>query len=67
LSIIYDSKHPKKGGIQGTKKEGPTSKKTKGPSKKGQTIRNIKFPNSLVLQEAHQIMKGEDPLKERLA
>jgi len=33
LPIINKSKHPKKGGIQGTKKEGPMFKKTKQPLK----------------------------------
>jgi hypothetical protein len=37
---------PKKGGIQGTKMEGPTSKKTKNPPKKANHKGKIKFLNS---------------------
>jgi hypothetical protein len=43
LSIINKSKHPKRGGIQGTKKEKPMSKKTKEPPKEGKPLWNIKF------------------------
>ncbi len=32
--IINKPKHPEKGGIQGTKMEAPTSKKTKEPPKR---------------------------------
>jgi hypothetical protein len=55
LSIINKSKHPKRGGIQGTKKEKPMSKKTKEekpmskktkePPKEGKPLWNIKFMN----------------------
>jgi hypothetical protein len=48
LPIINKSKHPKKEGIQGKKKEEPMSKKTKEPPKEGKPPRNIKFPNPLL-------------------
>jgi hypothetical protein len=47
LTIINKSKHPKKGGIQGKKREGCTSKKTKEPPKEGKPPGNIKFLNPL--------------------
>jgi hypothetical protein len=67
LLIIYKSKHPKKGGIQRTKMEGPTSKKTKKSTKKGEPQKDIKFSNCFLSREAYQIRKGEDLLKGHLA
>jgi hypothetical protein len=63
LPIIKKSKHPKKRGIQGTKTEGPVSKKIKESSKETKPQRNIKFSNPLLSREAYQIMKREDALK----
>jgi hypothetical protein len=59
LPIINKPKHPKKKGGENTKnkKEGPMSKKTKESTKKVNHKGNIKFPNSLPLQEAFQIRK----------
>jgi hypothetical protein len=48
LTIINKSKHPKKGEYKGKKREGPMSKKTKKPPKKGKPPRNINFPNALM-------------------
>jgi hypothetical protein len=45
LLVINKSKHPKRGRIQGTKKEGPMTKKTKEPPKEGKPLWNIKFSN----------------------
>jgi hypothetical protein len=47
--------------------EGPASKKTKEPPKKANHKGNIKFSKPLLSQEAYQIGKGEDLLKECLA
>jgi hypothetical protein len=47
LLIINKSKHPKRGKIQGTKKEEPMSKKTKEPRKEGKPLWSIKFLNPL--------------------
>jgi hypothetical protein len=47
--------------------ERPTSKMTKEPPKRTNHKGNIKFLNSLQLQEAYQIRKGEDLLKGGLA
>jgi hypothetical protein len=66
LPNINKSKHPKKGNTN-NKMEGPMFKKTKKPPKKVNHIRNIKFLNPLLLQEAYQIRKGEDLLKGHLA
>jgi hypothetical protein len=43
----------KKGGSTKNKMEGPKSKKTKEPSKKGNHQGNIKFPNPLISHEAY--------------
>jgi len=67
LSIINKSKHPKRGGIQGTKKEKPMSKKTKEPPKEGKTTMEHQVHAPLLLQEVYQIMKGEELLKGCLA
>ncbi len=46
--------------------EGPTSKKSKEPSKKANHKRNIKSLNPLTPREAYQIKKREELLKGRL-
>jgi hypothetical protein len=56
------SKHPKKGGIQGTKQKDPRPKKTKEPPKRTHDKGNIKFLNPFLLQESYQIRKEEDLL-----
>jgi hypothetical protein len=43
----------------------PTSKKEKEPPKEANHKGNIKFPNPLLLQEAHQIMKGAGSSRRR--
>ncbi len=43
----------KKGENTKNKMEGPTSKKTKEPPKKGNHPRNIKFPNPLLSRRKH--------------
>jgi len=54
LPIINKSKHPKKGAMQGKKKEELTSKKTKEPPKEGKPPGNIKFPNPLLSPSCHE-------------
>jgi hypothetical protein len=51
LPIINKPKHPKKGEYK-EKMKGPTSKKTKEPTKTANHKENIKFPNPLLSQEA---------------
>jgi hypothetical protein len=51
-------KAPKKKGKEGTKWNDPTFKKTNEPPKRANHKGNIKFPNSLMSQEAYQTRKG---------
>jgi hypothetical protein len=44
--------------------KGPTSKKTNETFNRANHKRNIKFPNPLMSQEAYQIRKQEDLLKD---
>jgi hypothetical protein len=70
LPTINKPKHPKKKrGNMRNKMEGPTSKRRQMNHLRGQTNKgNIKFLDPLLLlQEAYQIMKGEDLLKRGLA
>jgi hypothetical protein len=66
LPITNKPKHRKKGNTR-NKMEGPTSKKTREPSKKVNHKREHQVLNPLLSQEKDQIEKGEDLLKGYLA